>query len=61
MRTIVELSEEDIIQTIANAFDVDANKVELAYKEVWKRHGLSEYKAHVVAAEVTLKSGGADE
>ena len=61
MRTVVELNEEDIIQTIANAFDVDANKVVLEYKEVWKGYGPNEYKANVVMATVTLKSGGASD
>lgn len=61
MRTVVELSEKDVIQTIANAFDVDANKVVLEYKDVWKGYGPNEYKACVVNAKVTLKSGGASE
>ena len=59
MRTVVELNEEDIIKTIANAFDVDAKNVVLEYKEVWKGYGPNEYQAKVAKATVVLKSGGA--
>lgn len=60
MRTVVELNEKDIIQTIANAFDVDTNKVTLLYKEVWEGYSQNEHKKQVVAAMVTL-IGGAEE
>lgn len=57
MRTVVELSEKDIIQTIANAFDVDANKVALAYKEIWVGYAQNEHKEPRVVATVTLNGG----
>lgn len=60
MRTVVELNEKDIIQTIANAFDVDTNKVALLYEEVWEGYAQNEHKKQVVAARVTL-NGGAEE
>ena len=60
MRTIVELSEEDIIQAIANAFDVDANKVTLSHKKALVGYAQNEHEEQVVTATVTLKNGGAE-
>lgn len=60
MRTVVELSEKDIIKTIANAFDVDDNKVALLYKEVWEGYAQNEHKKQVVTARVTLNGGAAE-
>jgi hypothetical protein len=57
MQTVVELSEKDIIQTIANALDVDARLVTLKYTEEWRVHGPNEYKERVVSARVILKGG----
>lgn len=58
MRTIVELSEKDIIQTIANAFDVDIDKVSLRYSEVSRGYGQNEHIEHVFSASVVLQNGG---
>lgn len=60
MRTVVELSQKDIIQTIANAFDVDVSKVVFTCKEEWQGYGPNEYKEMVATAKVTLKDGGAE-
>lgn len=60
MRTIVELSEKDIIQTIANAFDVDIDKVSLRYSEVSRGYGQNEHIEHVFSASVVLQNGGAN-
>ena len=59
MRTIVELSEKDIIQTIANAFDVDIDKVSLKYSEVSKGYGQNEHMERVFSASVVLQNGRA--
>lgn len=56
MRTIVELSEKDIIQTIANTFDVDIDKVSLRYSEVSRGYGQNEHTEHVFSASVVLKA-----
>lgn len=61
MRTIVELSEKDIIQMIANAFDVDIHKVSLKYSEVSRGYAQNEYIEHVISASVVLKSGGTND
>lgn len=61
MRTVVELSEKDIIQTIANVFDVDIHKVSLKYSEVLSGYAQNEHIEHVVSASVVLKSGGAND
>lgn len=61
MRAVVELSEKDIIQIIANAFDVDTHKVSLKYSEVLKGYAQNEYIEHVVSASVVLKSGGTED
>ena len=58
MQTVVELTEKDIIQTIANAFDVDARWVRLKYSEVWRGYAQNEHKEHVVSARVTLNCEG---
>ena len=60
MRAVVELNEVDIAQTIANAFDVDATKVVLEYKEVWSGYGTNEHKRYAVSATVTLNGGATD-
>lgn len=58
MKTVVELTEKDIIQTIANALDVDACCVSLKYSEEWMGYGQNEHKERVVSARVVLKNGG---
>jgi len=60
MRTVVELSEKDIIQIIANAFDVDIHKVSLKYSEVLRGYAQNEHIERVFSASVVLKSGGAN-
>lgn len=55
MRTVIELTEKDIIQTIANAFDVDTNFVKLKYDEVWRGYAQNEHKECIVSAKVVLK------
>jgi len=57
MQTVIELTEKDIIQTIANALDVDARCVTLKYSEVWRGYAQNEHKEHVVSARVVLKGG----
>lgn len=54
MRTVVELSEKDIIQTIANAFDVDTNKVSLIYNEIWVGYAQNEHKDPTITAKVAI-------
>ena len=56
MRTIVELNEKDIVQTIANAFDVDIDKVSLKYSEVSRGYGQNEHIEYVFSASVVLKA-----
>ena len=60
MRTVVELAEKDIIQTIANALNVDACQVSLKYSEVWRGYGQNEHKEHVVSARVVIENGGSE-
>lgn len=49
MKQIIELTQEDIIKTIANAYDVDINKVKLNIKKEWM---IRKYKA---SATITLQ------
>ena len=58
MRTVIELTEKDIIQTLANAFDVDTNCVTLKYDEVWKDYGQSEHKECEVSARIIVGNRG---
>ena len=58
MRTVIELTEKDIIQTIANSFDVDTNCVTLKYDEVWKGYGQYAYKKYEISARVITKNRG---
>lgn len=55
MRTVIELTEKDIIQIIANSFDVDTNFVRLKYDEVWRGYAQNEHKECIVSAKVVLK------
>lgn len=55
MRTVAELSEKDIKQIIANAFDVDVVYVSLLHSEVWEGYAQNEHKKPIVTAKVTLK------
>lgn len=55
MRTIIELTEKDIIQIIANSFDVDTDFVRLKYDEVWRGYAQNEHKECIVSAKVVLK------
>ena len=52
MRTVIELTEKDIIQTLANAFDVDIDRVILNYSEVWKGYGQNERKECEISARI---------
>lgn len=61
MRTVVELSEKDIAQIIANSFDVDTKAVVLSTKEVWRGQGPTERKVQVAFAKVTTKGDVFDE
>lgn len=61
MRTVVELGERDVLQIIANSFDVDTKAVQLFAKEEWRGQGPMERKVHVVTARVTLKGEAANE
>ena len=58
MRTVIELTEKDIIQTLANAFDVDTNCVTLKYDEVWKGCGQSEHKVYEASARIIVGNRG---
>lgn len=60
MRTVVELDEKDIIQGIANAFNVDVCCVSLEYNEEWRGIEPNAYRKYVVSAKVVLKGGGAE-
>lgn len=52
MRQIIELTQEDIIKTIANAYDVDIDKVKLEIKKEWATQRDEVYKA---SATITLQ------
>lgn len=52
VRQIIELTQEDIIKTIANAYDVDINKVKLNIKKEWITQMDEDYKA---SATITLQ------
>lgn len=58
MRTVIELTEKDILQTIANSFDVDTNCVTLKYDEVWKGYGQNERKECEISARIITKNRG---
>jgi hypothetical protein len=55
MKTIVQLDKEDIIKTIANAFDVDKKSVLLEITETWDDYGPGEHRVQTIMASVTLK------
>lgn len=52
MRQIIELTQEDIIKTIANAYDVDIDNVKLEIKKEWVTQSDEVYKA---SATITLQ------
>lgn len=52
MRQIIELTQEDIIKTIANTYDVDIGKVKLDIKKEWITQRDEVYKA---SATITLQ------
>lgn len=56
MRTVIELTEKDIIQTLANTFNVDANCVTLKCDEVWVGYGQNEHKECKVSAKVIMEN-----
>lgn len=56
MRTVIELTEKDIIQTIANSFDVDTSCVILKCSEVWKGYGRNEHKGYEISARIIAKN-----
>lgn len=60
MRTVVELNQEDIIQAIANAYDVDSSKVCLNCEKTWVGYAQNEHEELSVTAKVVLNNGGAD-
>jgi hypothetical protein len=55
MKTIVQLDKEDIIKTIANAFDVDKKSVLLEITETCDDYGPGEHRVQTIMASVTLK------
>lgn len=56
MQTTVELTEKDIIQTIANTFNVNICRVTLKYDEVWVGYGQNEHKECKVSAKVIMEN-----
>ena len=58
MKTVIELTEKDIIQTLANAFDVDTKCVTLKYNEVWKGYAQNEHKEYEVSARIIVGNRG---
>lgn len=58
MKTVIELTEKDIIQTLANAFDVDTNCVTLKYSEVWKGCSQNEHKEYEISAKIIVRNRG---
>lgn len=58
MRTVIELTDKDIIQTIANAFDVDIDRVTLKYSEVLKGYGQNERKECEISATIITGNRG---
>lgn len=55
MRTVIELTEKDIKQIIANTFDVDLNMVSMQIKDKWEGYAQNEHIVHFATAKVTLK------
>ena len=58
MKTVIELTEKDIIQVIANAFDVDIDRVALKYSEIWKGYGQNERKECEISARIITGNRG---
>lgn len=58
MRTVIELTQEDIVQTLANSFDVDTNCVTLKYSEVLEGYGQNEHKECEFSARIIIKNKG---
>lgn len=56
MQTIVELTEKDIIQTIANTFNVDTHRVTLKYDEIWVGYAQNEHKEYKISAKVIMEN-----
>lgn len=53
MKKIIRLDEDDIIQIIANSFNVDQDKVDLEIVTNWEGYGPMEKQVH--RARVTIK------
>lgn len=53
MEKIIRLDEDDIIQIIANSFNVDQDKVDLKIVTNWEGYGPMEKQVH--RARVTIK------
>ena len=60
MRTIVELNHQDIIQAIANVYDVDSSKVMLTCTKTWVGYAQNEHEELSITAKVVLNNGGAE-
>ena len=61
MRTIVELSQKDIVKILAKHFDIDESSVTISMKESWEGQGPMERKVHVASARIILKEGMTNE
>ena len=55
MKTIYELTEQDIITIIANHFSVPSDSVELDYYKSVEGYGLGEYYVDHVKGKVTVE------
>lgn len=54
MKKMVELTEEDIMQIIANSFCIDKKNVEIRHFKESKGYGLNEHDASAIKAIVQL-------
>lgn len=57
MRQIIELTHADIVQTIADHYDVDCGQINLIIKEEYLDYGPMEHEGYRLTATITLKEG----
>lgn len=57
MRQIIELTHADIVQTIADHYDVDCGQINLIIKEEYLGYGPMEHEGYRLTATITLKEG----
>ena len=55
MEKLIKLNERDIIQVIADHFDVDRNHVCLKIDRTWEGYGPAEHEVYKISAFVDQK------